>query len=116
LPPIIFRPNPPSPPPRDRGDLFFGYAWTLRRRTQVAAQVLDVLFEGFDARRGDLAEGLRVVIFELLHHVHISRLLEFVDLNAQVASRGVGLFLQIRELRFFDPNKQGNQGKPELGM
>jgi hypothetical protein len=62
--------------------------------TQVAGNRIDIIFKCIDSIGRYLAGGEWIVIPETFIHGDITRLLQFVDLNAQVAPRGTGLFKQ----------------------
>jgi len=57
---------------------------------QVAVQVLYILFKRLYPKRSDSANGLRIILFELLDNINVARLFEFINLNAQISRCGIG--------------------------
>ena len=82
----------------------------------VASQGIDVGGEGFAAGVRDVAQGLGHLALESLGNFYISGLLQFVDLNAQIARCGPGLRLKVDEIGLRDIQQDGHHREPQLRM
>ena len=58
---------------------------------QIRLQVPHIFLKGLDTLRGNLTDGLRIVILELFRNIDITGFLKLIDLDAQVTGRSVGL-------------------------
>ena len=91
--------------------LFFGGGMLL---INITLQRLHIILEGFQSSGGDAAEGAGLLSLESLFHLDVARRRQFVDLHAQVASRGSRLLLDIRELGSVATDEQRHNGQSQL--
>ena len=82
----------------------------------VAAEGGDVLLEGFDALRGYGAGGAGHFTLEALFYAYVARLLEFVNLYAQVTRRSTRLLAQIYKVCTLDTQKYRHYGQSQFGV
>lgn len=69
---------------------------------KIGFQCVDVIFERGLTGRGEGTGGARLFAVEVFHHLNVARLLQFVDLHAQIAGCGTRFFLQVHKFgRFY---------------
>src|SRR5580692_7214598 len=90
---------------------FFALTPPLFFYIEIALEIADIFLEGNDTLGRDLANGLRIIVFKGFDDIDITCLLELVDLDAQVTSRGIGLFPEVSELRLLYRDQDGHYGQ-----
>ncbi len=86
--------------------------FTLFVKSQVRLQIVYIFFKSLDTYRCYFTDGLRIIVFKLLHHFNISCFFQLVDLHTEIARRCVGLLFNESELSFFQSNKKRYYSKP----
>ena len=75
-----------------------------------------IVLKGFRSRRSDLAGGAGHLALEALLDGDVARRVELVDLHAEVARGGAGLFLEVGEVRLVGLGQDGNHRQPQFGV
>ena len=93
---------------------FFINIFVDSRHVQVTFQRFHVGFEGFTPLVGHAAEGAGFLAFEGLLHVDVASRGEFVELHAQVASRGTRLLFDVGKFGFLHTDEQGDNREAQF--
>ena len=89
---------------------------SLNSFADVAAEGGDVLLEGGYAFWGDGAGGAGHLALEALFYGYVARLLEFVNLYAQVTRRSTRLLAQIDKIGTLNAQQNRHYGQSQFGV
>lgn len=77
---------------------------------------MNIVLKSLHTFFGHFASSKRSFALERLDYADVTGLLQFVELNAQVACGGFGFFLEEGKIRFLQTNEQRHNCQPKLGV